>query len=248
MSSKKLKIGIIAAEHSGDRLGANLLRSLKNLDEVEIFGLGGPEVNSLGISTPDGVNHQDLQVMGLVDPLLKLPKLLSIRKKLFTLFSNQKIDIFIGVDSPDFNMFFHKKLNGLGIKTVQVVSPSVWGWRENRIKAIGSYIDLTMCLFQFEHDYYLNKGMNSFFLGHPFSHLKPSASEDVLEKYELNSSQDFICILPGSRKSEILHMMPIFIQAAERIFASNPNAFFLIPAANDELKALIQNTLDQTST
>ena len=247
MSSKKLKIGIIAAEHSGDRLGANLLRSLKNLDEVEIFGLGGPEVNSLGISTPDGVNHQDLQVMGLVDPLLKLPKLLSIRKKLFTLFSNEKIDIFIGVDSPDFNMFFHKKLNGRGIKTVQVVSPSVWGWRENRIKAIGSYIDLTMCLFQFEHDYYLNKGMNSFFLGHPFSHLKPSASEDVLEKYELNSSQDFICILPGSRKSEILHMMPIFIQAAERIFASNSNAFFLIPAANDELKALIQNTLDQTS-
>ena len=80
MSSKKLKIGIIAAEHSGDRLGANLLRSLKNLDEVEIFGLGGPEVNSLGISAPDGVNHQDLQVMGLVDPLLKLPKLLSIRK------------------------------------------------------------------------------------------------------------------------------------------------------------------------
>jgi len=246
VSRKKLKIGIIAAEHSGDRLGANLLRSLKNLDEVEIFGLGGPEVNSLGISTPDGVNHQDLQVMGLVDPLLKLPKLLSIRKKLFTLFSNQKIDIFIGVDSPDFNMFFHKKLNGRGIKTVQVVSPSVWGWRENRIKAIGSYIDLTMCLFQFEHEYYLNKGMNSFFLGHPFSHLKPSVSEDVLEKYELNSSQDFICILPGSRKSEILHMMPIFIQAAERIFASNPNAFFLIPAANDELKALIQNTLDQT--
>ena len=246
MSSKKLKIGIIAAEHSGDRLGANLLRALKNLGEVEIFGLGGPEVSSLGISTPDGMNYQDLQVMGLVDPLLKLPKLLSIRKKLSTLFSNQKIDIFIGVDSPDFNMFFHKKLNGLGIKTVQVVSPSVWGWRENRIKAIGSYIDLTMCLFKFEHDYYLEKEMNSFFLGHPFSDLKPSISKDVLKKYELNSFQDFVCILPGSRKSEILHMMPIFIQAAERIFASNPNAFFLIPAANEELKVLIQNTLEQT--
>ena len=249
MSSKKLKIGIIAAEHSGDRLGANLIKALKNLDEVEVevFGLGGPEVSSLGISTPNGMKYQDLQVMGLVDPLLKLPKLLSIRKKLTALFLNQKIDIFIGVDSPDFNMYFHKKLNGLGIKTIQVVSPSVWGWRENRIKAISSYIDLTMCLFQFEHDYYLNKEMNSFFLGHPFSQLKSSVSRDVLEKYKLNSSQEFICILPGSRKSEILHMMPIFIQAAERIFTSNPNTFFLIPAASDELKALIQNTLDQTS-
>ena len=249
MSSKKLKIGIIAAEHSGDRLGANLIKALKNLDEVEVevFGLGGPEVSSLGISTPNGMKYQDLQVMGLVDPLLKLPKLLSIRKKLTALFLNQKIDIFIGVDSPDFNMYFHKKLNGRGIKTIQVVSPSVWGWRENRIKAISSYIDLTMCLFQFEHDYYLNKEMNSFFLGHPFSQLKSSVSRDVLEKYKLNGSQEFICILPGSRKSEILHMMPIFIQAAERIFTSNPNTFFLIPAANDELKALIQNTLDQTS-
>ena len=131
MSSKKLKIGIIAAEHSGDRLGANLIKALKNLDEVEVevFGLGGPEVSSLGISTPNGMKYQDLQVMGLVDPLLKLPKLLSIRKKLAALFLNQKIDIFIGVDSPDFNMYFHKKLNGLGIKTIQVVSPSVWGWR-----------------------------------------------------------------------------------------------------------------------
>jgi len=249
VSSKKLKIGIIAAEHSGDRLGANLIKALKNLDEVEVevFGLGGPEVSSLGISTPNGMKYQDLQVMGLVDPLLKLPKLLSIRKKLTALFLNQKIDIFIGVDSPDFNMYFHKKLNGLGIKTIQVVSPSVWGWRENRIKAISSYIDLTMCLFQFEHDYYLNKEMNSFFLGHPFSQLKSSVSRDVLEKYKLNSSQEFICILPGSRKSEILHMMPIFIQAAERIFTSNPNTFFLIPAASDELKALIQNTLDKTS-
>ena len=82
MPNKKLKIGIIAAEHSGDRLGADLLSAIQNHYEVEIFGLGGPEVTSLGISTPDGINYQDLQVMGLIDPLLKLPKLLSIRKKI----------------------------------------------------------------------------------------------------------------------------------------------------------------------
>ncbi len=116
MSRKKLKVGIIAAEHSGDRLGANLITSMKDLYEVELFGLGGPEVAKLGISSPHNINYQDLQVMGLIDPLLNLRKLLIIRKKLFKLFLQKEIDIFIGVDSPDFNMFFHKKLKKIQVK------------------------------------------------------------------------------------------------------------------------------------
>ena len=246
MPNKKLKIGIIAAEHSGDRLGANLISAIRNLQDVEIYGLGGPEVSSLGIVTPDGMDYQDLQVMGLIDPLLKLPKLLSIRQKLFHLFAQESIDIFIGVDSPDFNMFFYKKLKRIGVKTIQVVSPSVWGWRESRIKTISAHVDLTMCLFQFEHDFYLKKEMKSFFLGHPFSKLQPSMPSSVIEKYQLDGSKDFVCILPGSRKSEIFHMMPIFIEAATRIHDLNPNTFFLIPSANKELSALIKTQLDCT--
>lgn len=244
MSRKKLKVGIIAAEHSGDRLGANLITSMKDLYEVELFGLGGPEVAKLGISSPHNINYQDLQVMGLIDPLLNLRKLLIIRKKLFKLFLQKEIDIFIGVDSPDFNMFFHKKLKKIQVKTIQVVSPSVWGWRENRIHAIGSHIDLTMCLFRFEHEYYLEKNINSFFLGHPFSLLQPSSLAHVLDQYKLDSSKNFISMMPGSRKSEILQMMPTFADAAQKIHDANPNTFFLIPAANDELAALIQPMLD----
>ena len=244
MSKKKLKIGIIAAEHSGDRLGANLITSMKDLYEIELFGLGGPQVTKLGIFTPDNINYQDLQVMGLIDPLLNLPKLLTIRKTLFKLFLHQGIDMFIGVDSPDFNMFFHKKLKKIQAKTIQVVSPSVWGWRENRIHAIESHIDLTMCLFRFEHDYYKEKNINSFFLGHPFRSLQPSSLPHVLNQYNLDSSRDFISMMPGSRKSEVLQMMPIFSDAAQKIYESNPSAFFLIPAANDELAAIIQPMLD----
>jgi len=244
VSRKKLKVGIIAAEHSGDRLGANLITSMKDLYEVELFGLGGPEVAKLGISSPHNINYQDLQVMGLIDPLLNLRKLLIIRKKLFKLFLQKEIDIFIGVDSPDFNMFFHKKLKKIQVKTIQVVSPSVWGWRENRIHAIGSHIDLTMCLFRFEHEYYLEKNINSFFLGHPFSLLQPSSLAHVLDQYKLDSSKNFISMMPGSRKSEILQMMPTFADAAQKIHDANPNTFFLIPAANDELAALIQPMLD----
>jgi len=244
VSKKQLKIGIIAAEHSGDRLGANLISEIQDIYDVELYGLGGPEVAKLGISTPHDMNYQDLQVMGLIDPLLNLPKLLNLRKNLLKLFVQHSIDIFIGVDSPDFNMFFYKKLKKINAKTIQVVSPSVWGWREGRVRAIESYIDLTMCLFQFEHDYYSAKKINSFFLGHPFSSLQPSPLPQVLNQYHLDASKDYISIMPGSRKSEVLQMMPIFVDAAQKIHQENSNAYFLIPAANNELAKLIQPMLE----
>ena len=242
MSKKKLKVGIIAAEHSGDRLGSKLIESLQNYFDLDLYGLGGPEVTSCGVTTPVGIDYQDLHVMGLIDPLINLPKLLSIRKKLSKLFISNDIDIFIGVDSPDFNMFFHKKLKPKNIKTIQVVSPSVWGWRENRIHSIQAYVDLTMCLFKFECDFYDKKNMQSFFLGHPFSQLKPKNSDETISKYSLDDSKEFIGILPGSRESEISQLMPVYIEAAKKLFQINPNSYFLIPAANKKLAEMIKLT------
>ncbi|MDG0965656.1 MAG: lipid-A-disaccharide synthase [SAR86 cluster bacterium] len=244
MSKEKIKIGIIAAEHSGDRLGAKLIESLKAVYEVELFGLAGPEVSAHSIFTPSTMNYQDLHVMGLIDPLLNLPKLLSLRKRLLNLFAAKDIDIFVGVDSPDFNMFFHKRLGQKQIKTVQVVSPSVWGWRENRIKDIESHVDLTMCLFKFECNFYASKNMNSFFLGHPFSKLQMGDKNAILSKHGLEDSKDFVSILPGSRRSEISQLMPIYIQSAKKLLEVNPNIFFLIPAANSELADAIASHQD----
>ena len=174
MAKERLKVGIIAAEHSSDRLGAKIIESLQDIFEIDLYGLGGPEVNTSPIVTPNGIDYHDLHVMGLIDPLVKLPKILLNRRKLLKLFISNNIDIFIGVDSPDFNIFFHKKLKSNNVKTIQIVSPSVWGWRENRIRSIEANIDLTMCLFKFECDFYSKKNMQSFFLGHPFSQLKPN--------------------------------------------------------------------------
>jgi lipid-A-disaccharide synthase len=241
VSKKKIKVGIIAAEHSGDRLGSRLVKSLQNIFEVDLFGLGGPEVNANIIDTPPGINYQDLHVMGLIDPLINLPKILSIRKKLLNLFLEKDIDIFIGVDSPDFNMFFHKKLKSKNVKTIQVVSPSVWGWRENRIKSIQAYVDLTMCLFKFECDFYDERNMQSFFLGHPFNQLKAKDAGEIILKYDLDSTKDFITILPGSRASEISQLMPVYVAAAKKLLTLNSNRFFLIPAANQQLAGMIRS-------
>ncbi len=241
MTKEKLKIGIIAAEHSGDRLGAKLISALQDFYDLELFGLGGPAVNALSISTPSDIDHQDLQVMGIIDPLINLPKLLKIRKKILNLFLANGVNLFIGVDSPDFNMYFHKKLKKSSVKTIQVVSPSVWAWRENRIKAIHANIDLTLCLFRFEHQFYQQKNMNSFFLGHPFSSLQANDRNQIIAKHQLSNSKNYISILPGSRKSEISCMMPIFLKAAKKITSIDSNSTFLIPAANKELAQMIRS-------
>jgi lipid-A-disaccharide synthase len=241
VTKEKLKIGIIAAEHSGDRLGAKLISALQDFYDLELFGLGGPAVNALSISTPSDIDHQDLQVMGIIDPLINLPKLLKIRKKILNLFLANGVNLFIGVDSPDFNMYFHKKLKKSSVKTIQVVSPSVWAWRENRIKAIHANIDLTLCLFRFEHQFYQQKNMNSFFLGHPFSSLQANDRNQIIAKHQLSNSKNYISILPGSRKSEISCMMPIFLKAAKKITSIDSNSTFLIPAANKELAQMIRS-------
>ena len=241
MAKERLKVGIIAAEHSGDRLGAKIIESLQDIFEIDLYGLGGPEVNANPIITPNGIDYHDLHVMGLIDPLIKLPKILLNRRKLLKLFISNNIDIFIGVDSPDFNIFFHKKLKSNNVKTIQIVSPSVWGWRENRIRSIEAYIDLTMCLFKFECDFYSKKNMQSFFLGHPFSQLKPNNFEDIIKSHSLEASKNFISILPGSRASEISELMPVYIAAAKKLLNQDPNAYFLIPAANKKLAIIIES-------
>jgi len=238
---ERLKVGIIAAEHSSDRLGAKIIKSLQDIFEINLYGLGGPKVNAYPIVTPNGIDYHDLHVMGLIDPLIKLPKILLNRRKLLKLFISNNIDIFIGVDSPDFNIFFHKKLKSNNVRTIQIVSPSVWGWRENRIRAIEANIDLTMCLFKFECDFYSKKNMQSFFLGHPFSQLKPKNVGDIIKSHNLEASKNFISILPGSRASEISELMPVYISAAKKILNQDPNAYFLIPAANKKLATIIES-------
>ena len=114
------------------------------------------------------------------------------------------------------HIFFHKKLKSNNVKTIQIVSPSVWGWRENRIRSIEANIDLTMCLFKFECDFYSKKNMQSFFLGHPFSQLKPNNIEDIIKRHSLEASKNFISILPGRRESEITEMMKVYIAEAKK--------------------------------
>lgn len=130
-TKKTLRVGIVVGEHSGDLLGSELIKSLKNENDtdIELFGIGGPKLSELGLKSE--FDFKKINVMGLVEPLKNFRELSKLRKKLISLFEDKKIDYFIGVDSPDFNITIHKQLKKKGhTKNIQLVSPSVWVWRQ----------------------------------------------------------------------------------------------------------------------
>ena len=244
MSQKKelLNIGIVCGEHSGDRLGADLINEIKHTFQVNLYGVGGPKLEALGVK-PE-FNFSELNIMGLIDPLINYRKLTKLRKNLINLFIDKNIDLFIGIDSPDFNMGIHKALKKNHTnKNIQVVSPSVWAWRQNRIKSIQDNIDLTLCLFNFEDNYYKKVGHKSLHLGHPFSKLQKSDVGQVYSQYKLDESKEYISILPGSRKSEINNLLPTYIDFIKEYSKRNQNYFFLIPAADKKSFKLIDKHL-----
>jgi len=163
-----MKFGIVSGETSGDILGAGLVRELKKIyPNAEFFGIGGERMINEGF---DSLFPQDrLAVMGIIEPLKRLPELLSIRKQLFEQFTDHNIDCFIGIDSPDFNLTLEKKLKAQSVPVVHYVSPSVWAWRQGRIKTIAKSIDLMLTLLPFENKIYDDNNIPAVFVGHPLA-------------------------------------------------------------------------------
>ena len=244
MSTNHLRIGVVCGEHSGDRLGASLIKEIKKNHNVSLYGVGGPEIEKIGLNS--SFNFNDLQIMGLVEPIIKYRSLSKKRKDLIALFKKNNIDIFIGIDSPDFNISIHKAMKKHQVcKTIQLVSPSVWAWRQNRINSIKKYIDVTVCLFEFEHNFYKKVNHESIHLGHPFNSLEKAPIDEVISKYELSSEKKYISILPGSRVSEIDNMLPIFLNFINRHSQNNNNFIYLIPTSDERLYKKINEMIPQ---
>lgn len=220
-------IGLVVGETSGDLLGADLIRALiQQLPEDEnltVMGVLGP--NILALATSSGKVQVEmlypmkkLAVMGLIEPLRHLPTLLKIRRHLIQFFiqNKQKLDCFIGIDAPDFNLGLEWVLKKAGIKTFHYVSPSVWAWRQKRIFKIKQAIDGMLLLFPFEEAIYKAHGIRCQVVGHPFAEqIRPSPLSGPTRP--LNKTPHLI-LLPGSRWSEIKRMGPLFLEVAENLF------------------------------
>lgn len=244
MPGGTLRIGVLAGEASGDILGARVLKALgQHFDEVVVEGIGGPLMEAQGLSSMFPMER--LSVMGFVEPLKRLPELLRIRRTVFEHFRDNPPDLFLGIDSPDFNLRLERNLRGCGIKTAHLVSPSVWAWRQGRINKIKKSVDLMLCLFPFETQIYRDHGVSTQFVGHPLADELPSRIDPLTARHSLQLPAEgkLLALLPGSRSAEVSRLAPVFLGAARLLWQQYPGLTFVIPAANaareQELRALL---------
>ncbi|ANF81825.1 lipid-A-disaccharide synthase [Acinetobacter sp. NCu2D-2] len=246
MQTRKLKIGIVVGEVSGDTLGAQLMRSFREQGiEAEFEGIGGPQMIAEGFKSYYPMDI--LSVMGIVEVLKDIKKLFAVRDGLVDTWSKDPVDVFVGIDAPDFNLRLSKSLKQkqLPIKTVQYVSPSVWAWRQGRVHGIKATIDLVLCLFPFEKAFYEKWNVPAAFVGHPLAGQLPLHNPIELAKDELglDKAQKYIALLPGSRRGEIEKLGPLLLDAAKILMDQHPEYQFMIPAINDARKLQIEDLL-----
>ncbi|WP_073274535.1 lipid-A-disaccharide synthase [Microbulbifer donghaiensis] len=245
VNEKPLRIGVVAGEASGDILGAGLIAALqKRFPQLQVEGIAGPRMLALGAHSLFPMER--LSVMGLVEPLKRLPELLKIRRTLRQHFIDNPPDLFIGIDSPDFNLSLEKSLKVAGIATMHYVSPSVWAWRRGRIKKIAGAVDHMLTLLPFEASFYREHNVPVTFVGHPLADEIPLQVDMTEARRELGFAQDdrVVALLPGSRGGEVRLLGPLFLQAARWCHQRRPELKFVLPAANELRLAELQDQLE----
>ncbi|MEE5094844.1 lipid-A-disaccharide synthase [Pseudomonas alliivorans] len=242
--ARPLRIALVAGEASGDILGSGLMRAIKaRHPDAEFIGVGGPLMEAQGMQSFFPMER--LSVMGLVEVLGRLRELLARRKLLVQTLIDEKPDVFIGIDAPDFTLNIELQLRRAGIKTVHYVSPSVWAWRQKRVLKIREGCDLMLTLLPFEARFYEEKGVPVRFVGHPLADTIPLESDRAAARTELGLMGDgpVVALMPGSRGGEVGRLGALFFDAAERLLIQRPTMRFVLPCASPQRRTQIEELL-----
>ncbi len=242
MQARALRIGVVAGETSGDQLGAALIAALRaRVPDAEVRGVCGPAMRAAGcVAFADA---HELAVMGLVEVLAHLPRLLRLRRRLRREFLAWRPDVFVGIDAPEFNLGLAAQLHAAGVKTVQYVSPQVWAWRQGRVRHIARACDLVLCLLPFEPAFYAQYAVRALFVGHPLADQIPLDADRGAARSALGLAPDanVVALLPGSRRGEVTRLGPDFIAAALALAAALPAVEFIAPMASPQVRALFEH-------
>ena len=240
-----MRVALVAGETSGDVLGAELIKSIRALaPSAEFFGIGGPDMTEAGCKSR--FRTEELSVMGLTEVFRDLPRLLRVRRELIKNFLEMRPDIFIGIDSPDFNLPVARTLKKRGIPTVQYVSPQVWAWRQSRVTSVRKATDLVLCVLPFEVNFYEHHAVNAVFVGHPLADQIPVtfSQEDARARLGLVGVGPIVAVLPGSRRNEVLRLSRPFLETMQWLRERQPELVFVVAFSTQEMKNVF---LEQTA-
>lgn len=238
------RVYLVAGELSGDILGASLMRALKaRHPEVAFRGLGGPRMIAEGLESLYPL--ETLSVMGLVEVIKHLPELIRVRRTLRRDALDWEPDIMVGIDAPDFNLGLERQLRESGITTAHYVSPSVWAWRQGRVKGIARSVDAMLTFLPFEAAFYVKHRVPVAFVGHPLADELPLVNDRRATREALGIAAEarVLALLPGSRRNEIRFMGETFLEAAERLVKARPGLAVVIPAATPERRQELEALL-----
>ncbi|MCE8020779.1 lipid-A-disaccharide synthase [Halomonas sp. MCCC 1A11036] len=239
------RVYIVAGEMSGDQLGASLMRALKaRHPQVQFRGIGGPGMIAEGIDSRFPL--ETLSVMGLVEVLKHLPELVRVRRTLRADALAWQPDVMVGIDAPDFNLGLERQLREAGLTTMHYVSPTVWAWRQGRVKGIVRSVDAMLALLPFEAAFYERHRLPVAFVGHPLADELPLVNDRDGARTELGLMPDdrVLAVLPGSRANEIRYLGEIFLDAAEQLCRERPALKVVIPAATPLRRQALEELLE----
>lgn len=225
-----MRVAMVAAERSGDQLAALLLGGMQRAwPDLRAEGIGGPQMQALGFQSHWSCD--ELSVRGLVEALLRYRHITGIRRRLIDDLLRQPPDLFVGVDASDFNLTVERELNQRGIPAIQLVCPSIWAWRPERVGKIRESVRHILCLYPFEPALLAQHGIEGTFVGHPVADVIPLVPDRAAARRALglDAGAQVVALLPGSRAEEIRYLAPVFLQAARRLREARPDLQFVLP-------------------
>ena len=241
------KVLIIAGEASGDLHGANLVRELTRQDPaVSVFGVGSRNMRDAGVTLL--ADAAEISVVGATEVLTHIGAIYRVYATLKRFLREQRPDLLVLIDFPDFNILVGRQARKLGIPVLYYISPQVWAWRKGRVRTIAELVKAIMVLFPFEVDLYRQAGADVRFVGHPLVDVVRSehTQEEARELLGLARDRRTVALLPGSRTKEIEHLLTDMLSAARILQERIPELQCVLPVAPTLSRELIQRRVEES--